>query len=57
MRKKQQQVPADVVPHVEALREVITEHGYGWSSAERRTLFEVLRSILLLVLKIEAKKR
>ena len=56
MKRKKLEIPATAAPHVEALREMITEHGHGWSSAERRALFEALRSILLLVLKIEAKR-
>lgn len=56
MRKKKQQIPAATVPHVEALREVVTEQRHGWSREERKALFDAIRPLLAIILRVEVSR-
>lgn len=56
MRKKQQQAPATAAYHVETLRKVITEQRHEWSREERRALFDAIRPLLPIILKIEVSR-
>jgi len=51
--KKKPQIPETCKPHLEALQKAISESRHEWTREERRALYDAIRPLLPLILRME----